>query len=204
MFTAIVLAGGLSRRMGRPKQQLVYQGRTMLRHVVENLLLSSVERIIVVLGYEADAAAASLTNLPITLVCNPDFATGLSSSLRRGLSALAAEVESGKKPVALDGPEAVLFALGDQPLIKPDTYAAILAAHQVGKIIVPYYAGQRGNPVLIDRLFLPELAHLQGDVGARALLRLHPEAVLPIELDDKGIVQDIDTWQDYQLLLDEQ
>ncbi|MEK7242565.1 MAG: nucleotidyltransferase family protein, partial [Thermodesulfobacteriota bacterium] len=108
MISAIVLAAGESKRMGRPKQMLAWQGKTLLRHVLESLMKSDADEIILVLGHEAEAIRKGLTEFQIKIVINPDYKQGMASSLRQGLLAM--------NPTS----EAFLVLLADQPGIGPE------------------------------------------------------------------------------------
>jgi nicotine blue oxidoreductase len=122
---------------------------------------------------------------------NPDWPTGMGSSLRVGLAALAAD------PDAADA-TGVVVSLVDQPLLGPDVVARLLAAHAAGAAIaVATYGGKRRNPVLLARETWPEVARLaEGDAGARPYLAAHPEEITAVPCDDIGAPDDIDTAED--------
>lgn len=202
MVTAIVLAAGSSSRMGRTKQLLVYHGRPLLRHVIDTLCLSRVDKIVVVLGHRQDEVAAVLAGLPLQIVINPDYALGQSSSVKAGLKALQGPGVDCCSPDAGKERQGVLFVLGDQPLLKPETVNLLIEnfmAH--GGIVAPFYHGARGNPVLFDLSYWPEFDALQGDAGAREIITRHPEALRKIEVNDPGILLDVDTPEDLESLL---
>ncbi|KYH31956.1 selenium cofactor biosynthesis protein YqeC [Neomoorella mulderi] len=188
---AIVLAAGAGERYGGDKQLLSIAGQPMVRRVVTTALAAVPGNVVVVLGHEAGRVAAALEGLAADIAYNPGYRRGLSTSLQAGLAAL--------------GPEsrAALFVLADQPGVTPDVITRLAGAYrQEGKkIIVPVYQGRRGNPVLIDRDLWPQILALQGDVGAREIIRAHPEEVLTVEVDCPGILKDIDTHTDYQAWL---
>jgi len=190
MISAIVLAAGESKRMGRPKQILAWQGKTLLRHVLELLINSDADEIILVLGHEAEAIRKSLTGLQIKVVINPDHKQGMASSLRQGL--LAMDPRS----------EAFLVLLADQPGIGPDIINHMIREFQQANpkrgIVRPVYHGLRGHPVLIGVQYLQETLQLQGDVGARRILMDHPEDILEIDVDQDVVLKDIDTPEEYQ------
>jgi molybdenum cofactor cytidylyltransferase len=181
---AIVLAAGQSRRMG-PDNKLLAQvaGRPMLAHVVDAMLASRAGPVIVVTGHEADQVRAALGDRLVQWCHNPDYADGLSTSLKAGLDALPED-------------DCVLVALGDMPRIRPDQIDRLIAAFNPTEgraICVPTVAGKRGNPVLFATRFVPEMRQLSGDVGARHLIGAHAEAVVEIEMDDDSTLLDIDT-----------
>jgi molybdenum cofactor cytidylyltransferase len=188
---ALLLAAGQSRRMGGPNKLLAeIPGPSpetvvpMVALVARRLLASRARPIIAVLGNRADEIDAALGRLPVERVRNPDFADGLSTSLKRGLAAL---------PDDVDG---VLVCLGDMPLISGRHLDRLIAAFnplEGRAIIVPTRHGKRGNPVLWGKRFFPEMAQIAGDVGARHLIGDHAELVAEVEMDDDAILVDIDT-----------
>lgn len=190
MISAIVLAAGESRRMGRPKQMLPWQGKTLLRHMLENLARSDAEEIILVLGHEADAIREGLTGLEINIVINADYKQGMASSLRHGLRAMNPQSE------------AFLVLLADQPGIGPEIINRVIRdfrrADPRRGIVRPVCRGLRGHPVLMDVRYRQEALQLQGDVGARQILENHPDDILEIEMDQEAILIDIDTPEAYR------
>lgn len=203
MVTAILLAAGSSSRLGLPKQLLLYKGRPLLRWTAENLVQSNVDQVIVVLGHKAAEIAQVLNGLPVTLVFNDYYRTGQSSSLKAGLSAyLDRQTKGTDAPSHLQtGHHGVMFALGDQPLVKAETVCLLVEQfNQYGGIVVPEYLGQRGNPVIIEGKYLPELDTITGDTGARQLIDKYAKEVVRVDVDDQGVILDIDTWNDYNKL----
>ena len=182
---ALLMAAGQSRRMGGPNKLLAeIDGIPMVAHIARRLLASRARPIIAVLGNQADAVDAALGKLPVERARNPDFAAGLSTSLKRGLAAL---------PPDLDG---VIVCLGDMPLISGRHLDRLIAAFnplEGRAIIVPTRRGKRGNPVLWSKRFFPEMAELAGDVGAKHLIGEHAELVAEVEMDDDSVLVDIDT-----------
>jgi len=190
LIAAVVLAAGTSSRLGSPKQLLSFRGRPVLVAVVENLLTSRLDRVVVVLGHQSGEVARVLEGLPVEVVVNQRYIEGQASSLKCGLAALDPEVR------------AALFALGDQPLVRPSTVRLLVDGYRsAGGIAAPFYQGQRGNPVIFDRRFFPDLELLKGDAGAREIIRSNPESLLRVDVDDPGVVLDIDTWEDYQNII---
>lgn len=187
----IVLAAGEGSRMGRTKQLLPFRGTTMLECVVDSALASSLHRVVVVLGHQADLLMPLLENRGVTVVVNPDYRLGQSSSLKAGLHALSEETD------------AVLFLLGDQPLITPALIDSILTAYEASPspIAIPVCAGKRGNPVLFSRETFPRLEALSADCGARPLFEEYAERILKVSVADPAINMDIDTEEDYRRIL---
>ncbi len=189
MIAGIVLAAGLSRRMGQAKVLLALEGRPVVRHVAERLLAAGLAPVIVVAGTEHLAIGAALAGLAVELVVNPHPETGQASSIRVGIGAL---------PPAT---QAALIALGDQPFVTREIILVLLAAlERTGKaIIAPRYREGRGNPVLFAREVFPELERLSGDQGARSVVERDPSRVALVDLD-LPMPQDLDTPEDYARL----
>lgn len=189
---AVVLAAGRSVRMGGANKLLTqFEGVAMITRVIRNLRGSQADPIIVVTGHDRERMLQALSGEAVTCVDNPDYGSGLSSSLRRGLAAL---------PRGID---AVLVCLGDMPQINATHVDRLIAAFdptEGHEICVPLFHGQRGNPVLWAIRFVPEMMRASGDVGARALLETHASAIYPVQMNDAGVLLDIDTPEDLDAL----
>ncbi len=183
-IAAILLAAGSSTRLGTSKQLLSYRGRSLLRHVAETALASSVTEVHVVVGFEAERMKAELGGLDIHLVDNPNWNEGIASSIRAGISALPQSVD------------AALLILCDQPLITAQVLNEMINAYAArGKPIVACeYGGTVGVPVLFARSFFPELLRLQGDRGAKQLITQNLDQVTVIPFPGGSV--DIDTLAD--------
>jgi molybdenum cofactor cytidylyltransferase len=188
--SAVVLAAGMSRRMGTPKQLLRIGGETILERTLKNVRASVVEEIILVLGFAAESVEKEISTDRVTVVRNQEYQQGMGTSLRAGLAAVDARAS------------AALIVLADQPFVRPDTLNRLIACHQESKpqIIIPMYKGFRGNPVLLDRSVFPELKALSGDVGCRAIFGSHTENICKLAVEDVGILLDIDSQEEYQKL----
>lgn len=191
MIFGVLLAAGMSSRMGRPKQLLEWRGRPLVRHTAEQALASRLSGLVVVTGADADAARTALVGLagPVQTVENSDYAAGQAGSLRAGLAALPGATE------------AALVLLVDQPLVTPALINTVLAAYEADRsylAVVPRYDGRRGNPVLLAAPLFAELAALAGDVGARPVLERHAERVRWLDVDDPAVVSDVDTPEAYE------
>ncbi len=182
---AIVLAAGQSRRMGGINKLMEpVGGRPMIRGAVEAALASTAETVIVVVGHDADRIRGVLDGLAVTIVDNPNYAQGLSTSLRAGLGAV---------PAGMDG---ALVCLGDMPLVSARHLDKLIAAFkpEAGRgICVPVVDGKRGNPVLFATAYFDEMREVQGDTGARHLIGQHAEAVCEVEMGDRAVLTDVDT-----------
>ena len=171
--------------MGNVNKLLVeVDGKPMVCHVLDSLAASQARPVTVVTGHDYAAVEKVLPKKGFTLTHNPDYASGLSSSLRRGLAAL---------PENIDG---VLVCLGDMPRVSPQVIDRLIAAFNPTEgraICVPTWQGKRGNPVLFARRFFAEMQDIAGDTGARALIGEHAEVVCEVAMDDDAVLLDIDT-----------
>ncbi|HEU5200077.1 MAG TPA: molybdenum cofactor cytidylyltransferase [Ktedonobacterales bacterium] len=192
MIAALILAAGQSSRMGQHKMLLPLLGKPLLLHAVDHALAAGFDEIVVVVGHHANDVRAALAGQRVRIVENPDYQQGQSTSVRAGIAALA--------PAA----EAVIILLGDQPLVTSAILKRLLQAWQrSGKpIVAPFYNGQRGNPVLFARALFPELLNVSGDQGGREVLQRHAGEIEPVQMEDANAAEDVDTWQDYQALLE--
>jgi molybdenum cofactor cytidylyltransferase len=190
---AIILAGGSSARMGSAKQLLPLGDSTVLERTIANVRGAEVNEIVLVLGASAETIRRQL---PLSLleglnvVVNRAHREGMSSSLRAGISALD------------QGTEAALIILGDQPFIRSQTMDQVIKAYRrdQAQIVIPSFHGTRGNPVLLDRSVFSEVMALEGDVGSRAIFCNHLEGIAKVEVEDEGILLDIDDPDDYDRL----
>lgn len=184
----MVLAAGASRRFravaGTEATKLLasYRGQPMVRRVVEAALASRAAPVIVVTGYFAEEVGRALADLPVLLRHNPDFAAGLSTSLRAGIAAVPPDCE------------AALILLADMPSVGPGLMDDLIGAWEAGgaDAIVPVCEGQRGNPVILSRRLFAELHGLSGDKGAGLLLRRGDLKVREWPADAR-VLADVDT-----------
>jgi molybdenum cofactor cytidylyltransferase len=182
---AIVLAAGQSRRMGGPNKLLAeIGGQPLVRRVVGEVLASPARPVVVVTGHQRERVEAALAGLPVALVHNPDFADGLSTSVKAGIAALPPEADGA------------VICLADMPRIDAALIARLTAAFDPERgalIVVPTFEGKRGNPVVWARRFFPELAALQGDVGARHLIGAYADAAVDVPVENRAVFVDVDT-----------
>jgi molybdenum cofactor cytidylyltransferase len=183
-LAAIVLAAGRSTRMGGPNKLLAeISGRALVRIAAEAALASRARPVIVVTGHQRERVAAALAGLDVVLVHNPDYAAGLSTSLRAGIAAVPGEADGA------------IVLLGDMPQVDAALIDRLLAAFDPEKgalVVVPTIDGKRGNPVVWSRRFFPELAAIDGDIGARHLIASYPEAVTEVPVGKAALI-DVDT-----------
>jgi molybdenum cofactor cytidylyltransferase len=189
---AVILAAGMSSRMGEAKQLLRLREHTLLDQVVDNVRGSRVDEIVVVLGHAAETIKAKVPNQGLKFVINEAYRQGMGTSLRTGLSALP------------DGVDAALIVLADQPFVRSATLDLLIGQYQQSgaQIVIPIYKGFRGNPVLLDRSVFPEVMALSGDIGCRAIFGDHLEGILKVPVDDIGILLDLDSKEDFERLKD--
>jgi molybdenum cofactor cytidylyltransferase len=180
---AVVLAAGRASRMGSNKLIAELDGEPIVRRTVRAVLGSRARPVIVVTGNEADAVRDALAGLDVMFVHNPEFADGMSTSLRAGIAAAGTA-------------RAALVCLGDMPRLEARHLDAVIDAFLAGdpdEIIVPTADRKRGNPVLWPHRYFAEIAQLSGDVGARALIDRHADQVRLLAIDDPAILIDVDT-----------
>jgi len=172
--------------MGGPKQLLKLGRVTVLEQVLKTFSASKADEVLVVLGVQSGVKRRRL--LRAKVVINPDSSGGISSSIMVGLGAIDRNSE------------AILFGLADKPFVSVATINTIIESYQTSRIgiVVPVYRGRRGNPVLFARDFFDDLGTLSGDVGGKAIIRKHAESIREVEVDDDGILVDIDTRADFE------
>ncbi|MEM8811874.1 MAG: molybdopterin-binding/glycosyltransferase family 2 protein [Pseudomonadota bacterium] len=183
-IAALVLAAGRSSRMGPSNKLLArLEGKPLVRHAVDAALVSRCVSTTIVVGHEAERVRKAVSDTAAEIIENPNYAHGLSTSLKTGLEALGDDIDG------------VIVLLGDMPRIEPAVLDRLIGAYdpaQSALIVVPTFEGRRGNPVLWSRRYFAELMGLSGDVGARALLAEFAEAVVELEIGAE-VVFDIDT-----------
>jgi molybdenum cofactor cytidylyltransferase len=205
MVSAVVLAAGMSTRMGRNKLLLTFRDKPLVVHAVDTLLASKVGEIIVVLGHEsekasdrlednADSVSVGTQRRRVRLVENPEYREGLSTSVRTGVQAVSPQAE------------AIMIYLADQPLLEPEDVDRIIAAFGAAKtenktIVVPFFKGERGNPVLLDASLRDSILGIVGDVGCKGVIKRYPEKVYAIEMENDHVVRDVDDVQAYERLV---
>jgi molybdenum cofactor cytidylyltransferase len=186
--SAIVLAAGMSRRMGSPKQLLRLDDKPLLEHTLESVRKSRVSEIILVLGFAADEVKEQISLAQLKAIENPGYEGGMGTSLRTGLAAIDPNAR------------AALIVLADQPFVQPETLDTLVEYHSTtsAQIVIPTFNGFRGNPVLLDRAVFPELRGLSGDVGCRAIFGSHTEGIHKVPVNDPGILLDVDSREDLE------
>ncbi|MCJ8280447.1 MAG: nucleotidyltransferase family protein, partial [Rivularia sp. ALOHA_DT_140] len=179
-ISLIILAAGKANRMGQPKQLLTYQGNSLISHAVKIALKSTCKPILVVLGAYAEQIKPEIDKLPVQIIENPDWETGMSSSIRAGIAAI------NQSNSNLD---AVIIALADQPLISEAVFNQLIKEYRdtKHKIIAAGYDDIVGVPALFDKNLFSELMDIEGDRGAKALMRKYRDEVLTIPIPEAAI-----------------
>jgi molybdenum cofactor cytidylyltransferase len=183
MVSAILLAAGEARRMGKLKQLMPLGKTTIVEQTIDNLLASRVNEVIVVLGHKAEEIMKRIAARPIKMVINPLYRQGMSTSIAAGLTFTDSRAQ------------AVMLALGDQPFVDSPTINRLIKefeAHDKG-IAIPTYKGKRGHPLIFSIKYKAQLSGLKGDIGGREIIKHHPEDILEVAVDCEGIVIDVDT-----------
>jgi len=188
MICAVVLAAGLSRRMGAQKMLLPFAGKTVVAHIVDQIIASTVDEVHVVVGHEGRRVRRELSDRPVSVVTNPDYKSGMLSSVRCGLSALGRQCR------------AVLVVLGDQPSITSKLIGQMVQSFAATEkqILLPFYDGRRGHPVLFSADYRDEILTQYDDVGLRGLLHAHPDEVFELSVSSSAVLSDMDCPEDYQ------
>lgn len=184
---AIVLAAGGSSRLGTPKQLVIFRGETLVRRAAKTALESVCDRVVVVIGNHAQQMRREIDDLPVAVVENENWQSGISSSIRAGLEQISSE----------DG---VVITLCDQPFMTAAILNELINTHRKTNraVIASTYGATRGVPAFFARELFDELALLTNDEGARRIIALHPEKVATVEFPQGAI--DIDTPEDHARL----
>jgi molybdenum cofactor cytidylyltransferase len=186
---AVVLAAGMSRRMGQPKVLLPWtKHKTIIEHILDQLTLARIQHVTVVTGHRAAEVTAQVMRLGAQTAYNAQYATGeMLSSLKAGLQAMPPHIS------------AALVVLGDQPRIQPRIIGQVLTAYMegAGDIIAPSYQMRRGHPILIDRRYWSEILALPADGAPRDVIEKHKDRIAYVTVDTDSVLRDVDTPQDY-------
>lgn len=194
--THLLLAAGASTRMGRPKQLLRWQDKSLIRHAIETIQQAgAVEKIVVVVGANRQLILPEINDLEVEIVVNPDWAEGMGSTIRAGLQFV---LDHSPKKWA-----AVGISLVDQPLVTSHHIRSLyqLWEHSNRPIAAASYNDILGVPAIFDQHFFPELLALDGAAGARKVLMRHRDEVAPMDLPEAKF--DLDTPEDYDRLFDD-
>jgi molybdenum cofactor cytidylyltransferase len=184
---AIILAGGESKRMKSPKMLLPFHGKTIIENVIENLIASEVEKVMVVLGAFHDDILAVIKDMPVLTCYNENYKEGMLSSVKSGFRYLPEDYS------------AVLVLQGDQPMISSVIINKVINAHKKSEkgLVMPVFRKKRGHPLLIDRKYRKEITNLSNEEGLRSLAEKFSNDVLELNVNNPEILRDIDTQEDY-------
>ena len=194
MLSVIVLAAGLSRRMGiENKLLLPFQGKTIIETTIANILKADIGEVIVVVGHEAEKVKAVIENYPLSIIENPDFEMGMTTSIQTG--------------IRTSPNSAYMICLSDMVLIEPEEYRFLVqqfleSYKQDEKVIVlPVFEGKRGNPVIFSSFYKKDILDTTDTEGCRSVVQVHKKHVKLIEMPTNHILQDVDFKEDYERIL---
>ena len=189
MISAILLAAGQSKRMvDENKLTKKIKGIPLIKLSVKNILASSINELIVVLGYQNEIIEKLIdTNEKIKFVFNKDFESGMSSSIKMGLNHLSIKTDK------------FFICLGDMPMVNQKVYNQLIEVKSNKEIIVPSYKGQQGNPVLFSISVKNIIMGIKGDMGAKKILEINKNKIFMLEINDQSIVQDFNTKDSFTL-----
>jgi molybdenum cofactor cytidylyltransferase len=191
MIAAVLLAAGESRRMGELKQLLGLGNKTFVEHCVDNLLASSVDEVIVVTGHRESEVRHVIGNRPVKIVQNPDYQSGMASSIKCGVRQVC------------DGAEACVISLVDQPRIDTAIIDRLIEAYESvpSLIVIPTYGEKSGHPILLDLVLREEILAMDPEIGLRQVVLAHSGAITRVPVCSPAVLEDCDLPEDYERLL---
>ena len=195
MISAIVLAAGESRRMGKQNKLLLpIGGEALLVKLVKSVCASDVGQVLVVIGHEAEKIRLELNNFPLSFVYNPNFSEGMTTSIKFGVKEVSPDCDG------------FLICLADMPFINTSEINKLIHPYVQNRIkekrliVVPVFQGHRGNPVLFSSEFRNDILEHKQESGCKGVIINNSESVKEIEMDDDNMLLDVDTLDDYQRL----
>lgn len=196
MVSAILLAAGESKRMGeQDKLFLKYKGNWIINHVMQNLWASRKSELVIVMNNNDNDLLNGQRSEEIQVVVNPDYKRGMTTSIQAGVNA-ASRSATG-----------YMICLADQPLMKADEYNEImerfelLVKHDPKSIVVPFYEGQKGNPVIFSEVHREAILNHQEMEGCKQIVQTNKQHVYKVEMHSDHILRDVDTPEDYEGLV---
>ena len=197
MISAVILAAGESRRMGKKNKLLLpIGGEALLVKLVASVCASDVGQVLVVIGHEAEKIRRELNEFPLNFVYNPNFSEGMTTSIKYGVKVVSHECDG------------LLICLGDMPFINTSEINKLIHAYVKnrikgeGLIVVPVFKRQRGNPVLFSIEFRNDILEHKKESGCKEVIMKNSDSVMEIEMDDEKMLLDVDTMEDYQSVSD--
>ena len=190
MISSILLAAGLSKRMGgENKLTKKIQGIPLIKHSVKNILASSINELIIVLGYQKEIIEKLIDkHEKVKFIFNKDFESGMASSIKVGINNLS------------DNSEAFFICLADMPMVSSNIYDFLIKSKNQKDILVPTYKGQQGNPILFNKSMKEKIMSIDGDAGAKKILELNKDKILNLEINDQGVAKGFNTQIDFDSL----
>ena len=198
MISAIILAAGLSSRMhGENKLGKEINGIPLINHAIKNILGSTVNEIIIVVGYEEDILKSLIEkNKKIKVIYNKDYKSGVASSIKIGIKNISTKTE------------AFFISLGDMPNVNQNIYNKLIKVRDKynkklkikykKEIIIPTYQGKNGNPILFSKYMKDKIMKIEGDVGTKSLVELYMNKILKVPFKNNGIILDFDKPEDFK------
>ena len=197
MISALILAAGESRRMGKQNKLLLpIGGEALLVKLVSSVCASDVGQVIVVIGHEAEKIRRELNEFPLNFVYNPNFSEGMTTSIKYGVKVASHECDG------------LLICLGDMPFINTSEINKLIHAYVKNRtkgkdlIVVPVFKRQHGNPVLFSIEFRNDILEHKKESGCKEVIMKNSDSVMEIEMDDEKMLLDVDTMEDYQSVSD--
>lgn len=196
MIAAVLLAAGESRRMREFKQLLRLGNKTFVEHCVDNLLASSADEVIVVTGHRESEVRRAIGNRPVKIVHNPDYQSGMTSSIKCGVRQVS------------DSAEACVISLVDQPRIDTAIIDLLIQSYENGAydrvcslIVIPTYREKSGHPILLDLALREEILAMDPEIGLRQVVLAHSGAITRVPVSSPAVLEDCDVPEDYERLL---
>ena len=193
MISALILAAGESRRMGKQNKLLLpVGGEALFVKLVKSVCDSDVGQVLVVIGHEAEKIRRELNELPLNFVYNPNFREGMTTSIKYGVKEVSNECDG------------LMICLGDMPFINTSEINKLINSYVQNRIkekkliVVPVFQGHRGNPVLFSSEFRNIILEHKKESGCKEVLMNNSKSVKEIEMDDDNMLLDVDTLEDYQ------
>ena len=191
MISAILLAAGESKRMVDENKLIKkYKSIPLIKHAVSNVLNSPIDELIIVLGYQKKSIEKIIgENKKIKFIANPNFESGIASSIKKGLDSLSKETE------------AFFICLGDMPNVNKEIYNQLINASFSNKdkeIFVPYYQERQANPILFSKKMKDEIQKIEGDFGAKKIIADNEKKVFKLSIQDKGVITDFNNITDFE------